>query len=503
VLFRSGSDYASYNPTLGATTGSGSGSVLPDEYISNGQAFFVHRTVTDVAGTNIVFSNDMRESENSYFFKKQKQVKEEVAKIKLSIKNSQDMYNEIIVGFVDDATDGFDHLYDGRKIEGNPDLSFYTIIDDAIFTIQAIAPLSKNVRSKQIPLGFNAGFSGDYEINLEAFEFMPDNIQVYLEDAYNDKFINLRTNYNYSFSVQDTGRYDNRFILHFNFNHPPELIYEIADFRVLEDEQLYYDIPEYYFNDPDYGDILNYQLKMANNNQLPLWLDFDEQNLIITGAPNNSDVGKYSMKLVATDLLGANAEAYFTIYVQNVNDPPVLANPIEDIEILALNPLIFTIPENTFYDIDPNDQLRYQASLTTNNSLPAWLIFDPQTATFSGTPNNNDAGIYNIRVFAFDKANTFAFDDFELNVQKTSDLNNLKSGFLIYPNPSDGEFVIESKIAVYSFIITDATGKSVYVGQSNSTRKQVDITNLAEGVYNIQILYDNQKSVTKRITIKK
>ncbi|MBU0997916.1 MAG: putative Ig domain-containing protein, partial [Firmicutes bacterium] len=76
----------------------------------------------------------------------------------------------------------------------------------------------------------------------------------------------------------------------------------------------------------------------------------------------------------------------------------------------------FTIPADTFSDADAGDSLTYSATLGTGDDLPAWLIFDPATGTFSGTPANGDAGILDVAVTAIDTAGAAAVASFTLDI---------------------------------------------------------------------------------------
>jgi hypothetical protein len=46
----------------------------------------------------------------------------------------------------------------------------------------------------------------------------------------------------------------------------------------------------------------------------------------------------------------------------------------------------FTLPLETFFDDDGNNTLTYSATLSDGSPLPAWLVFDSASQTFSGTP---------------------------------------------------------------------------------------------------------------------
>ena len=62
------------------------------------------------------------------------------------------------------------------------------------------------------------------------------------------------------------------------------------------------------------------------------------------------------------------------------------ANIIADTTTLEDGFFSFTVPTNTFADVDAGDSLTYTATLANGNPLPSWLTFDANTRTFSGTP---------------------------------------------------------------------------------------------------------------------
>jgi hypothetical protein len=309
-----GSDYAAFNSVGIGTTGTGSGAVVPDKFISNGQAFFVHRTITDPAGTNIVFNNTMREAENSYFFKKEKTAIVEIPKIKLSVLNPVNMYNECVVFMMEDATEGRDPKYDGYKIEGNPQLAFYSKIGNEHFIFQGIPYIDKE-EAKSIALGLHAGIEGTYTISPVLIEYIPESIGVYLEDTYMDKMVDLRQTASYEFAIETAGRYDDRFVLHFNMNHTPEVLNPIEDKIIIAENYTEFDIPATTFGDVDEGDVLSYTATFTDGSSLPDWIDFMQGSLKFRAMPDLIHVGEYTIRVTANDSRGAGVYDDFKLSV--------------------------------------------------------------------------------------------------------------------------------------------------------------------------------------------
>ena len=74
----------------------------------------------------------------------------------------------------------------------------------------------------------------------------------------------------------------------------------------------------------------------------------------------------------------------------------------------------------------------------------------------------------------------------------------------VYPNPSNGNFVINSKNGKISSIkVSDVSGKIVYTETLTASKHQFNLENhLPEGVYFVEVLFENKKKETKKIIIK-
>ena len=166
----------------------------------------------------------------------------------------------------------------------------------------------------------------------------------------------------------------------------------------------------------DVGDTLTYSATRANGDALPSWLAFDPTTRTFSGTPLNADVGTLSVKVTATDAAGAAAFDTFDVAVANTNDAPTVISALPDQGAAAGSAFSFTIPPDTFADVDVGDTLTLAATRTDGVALPAWLAYDPATRAFSGTPSLADAGTVSIKVTATDVAGATAFDVFDLTV---------------------------------------------------------------------------------------
>ncbi len=76
-----------------------------------------------------------------------------------------------------------------------------------------------------------------------------------------------------------------------------------------------------------------------------------------------------------------------TITIDGAEDAPTLDNLIADQSTAEDALFSFTVPANTFSDVDASDTLTYTATLSDDSPLPAWLSFDALTQTFSRYPD--------------------------------------------------------------------------------------------------------------------
>ena len=94
---------------------------------------------------------------------------------------------------------------------------------------------------------------------------------------------------------------------------------------------------------------------------------------------------------------------------------------------------------------------------------------------------------------------TQLYDTLNIGAVGISEISD--EGWMIIPNPSDGEFEITSKkrsnsIDVYVY---NAIGALVHVDNAkNANRLMVDITNLANGAYLLRLVHD-EGMFTKRL----
>jgi len=206
-----------------------------------------------------------------------------------------------------------------------------------------------------------------------------------------------------------------------NVNDAPTLANTIAGQDTLEDAVFSFVVLADAFADVDVGDVLTYGATLADGSALPAWLSFDATQAAFSGTPENGDVGTFEVRVTATDQSGAYVSNDFTLIVGNTNDAPEVANVINDQSTLEDEAFSFTLPADTFANVDVGDALTFSATLADGSPLPEWLTFDPATQAFTGTPGNDQVGTLSVTVTATDSADARAADTFDLTVVNVND----------------------------------------------------------------------------------
>jgi len=139
-----------------------------------------------------------------------------------------------------------------------------------------------------------------------------------------------------------------------------------------------------------------------------------------TITPVENQNGVVTVIITLTDSQGLTASTQFDLTITAVNDAPVLVNPIPNRIATEGTAYAYTIPSNTFVDVDSGDILTYTATQSNGSALPEWLSFDPSTRLFSGLPTNSDVGSVTITITATDGFAQSITDTFVLSVNNTN-----------------------------------------------------------------------------------
>ena len=165
-------------------------------------------------------------------------------------------------------------------------------------------------------------------------------------------------------------------------NRPPTAPM-LTDQTATEDEPFSYTAPA--FTDPD-EDTLTYTAAQSNNDSLPGWLSFNADTRTLSGTPEEADTpATFSIRVTASDETESTS-ATFTLTVEEVNDPPVVPSISTQ---TAIEGQAFSYQAPSFVDPE-GESVTYTATLNDGSALPAWLTFNPESHTLSGTPSDAD-----------------------------------------------------------------------------------------------------------------
>ncbi len=208
------SDYVSYN---------GTGSTPPgfNGKIGAGQGFFVTMNEATAVTENVTFNNSLRSNTyiNSQFYRNNNdnntidpESEPERHRIWLSLVDANNNATTTLVGYVNEATNQQDRMFDAEHVAENG-MGIYSMINDKAMIIQGRSlPFDQN---DTVPIGVTVTNSGIYNIAISTLDGLFENQsqEIYLEDSEIGIIHDLRMA-PYTFTA-DTGMSQSRFILRY------------------------------------------------------------------------------------------------------------------------------------------------------------------------------------------------------------------------------------------------------------------------------------------------
>ena len=193
-------NYASYT-TLGGTAAAAGGSI-PNGTINTGQGFYINKST---AG-NALFKNNQRVNATTslQFFRITEEP--ETHRFWLNLNDDTTNYNQILIGYTENASHGIDPQIDGEVLDKGKSYLF-NLIDNEEYVIQGRGlPFSDE---DIVPLGIEIKSSGNYSIAFENADGLFSNQEIYLKDNQTNTIHNIKEN-QYSF-YSDSRNTTNRF----------------------------------------------------------------------------------------------------------------------------------------------------------------------------------------------------------------------------------------------------------------------------------------------------
>jgi hypothetical protein len=201
-------NYASYT-TLGGTAAA-AGGAIPNDKINVGQGFFVKAATA----YTISFENELREDAvtTTQFFKSSDATvvasEREKHRIWINLNDGTKSYNQILVGYTSNATNGVDHKIDGKMLDISK-TSLYNLIENSEYVIQGKGlPFSDE---DVVKLGLKVTEASNFEINIEQVDGLFENQEVFVKDNYIGAIHNLKEG-SYYF-ISQAGTFNDRFEL--------------------------------------------------------------------------------------------------------------------------------------------------------------------------------------------------------------------------------------------------------------------------------------------------
>ena len=201
-------NYASY--TILGGTASAAGGAIPNDKINVGQGFFINAT----SAYTVSFENEFREdaAATTQFFKSSDAVVEnqevEKHRIWLNLNDSTKSYNQILVGYTANATDGIDNKIDGKMLDTSK-TSLYNLIENTQYVIQGKGlPFSDE---DLVKLGLKVTEASNFEIDIQQVDGLFENQDVFVKDKYIGAIHNLKEG-SYYF-ISQAGTFNDRFEL--------------------------------------------------------------------------------------------------------------------------------------------------------------------------------------------------------------------------------------------------------------------------------------------------
>ena len=197
-------NYVVWNYNTGGSNANGG-------YIAATQGFWVRTADTTGTPASMTLPASQRSHNDASFYKSGGPFLPEQLLVTVARENKTD---KTILGFIQDATGGFDADYDATYLYGDEGaLALYSMISE---TRYAMNHLPNRDDFPVIPLGFETDQSGEYTMSAAWLESFPEEVNIYLEDLKTGQIKDLRLQPEYGFvasSGDDVHRFNIRFTL--------------------------------------------------------------------------------------------------------------------------------------------------------------------------------------------------------------------------------------------------------------------------------------------------
>jgi hypothetical protein len=175
--------------------------------VATAQGFFVRRN--DAQGSNdVLFTNAQRAGGAPQFFRGEGDAPE---RVRVLVRRADGLQDQVLVGFHDEFTTGIDRLYDGKKMDGNGQLSLAAQQNGGRYANTAL-PKSELAGGFELPLHLQVGQSGTYTFQADDQLPGPASQVLFLEDRQAQEWYYLQPGREHTISLP-AGNHQGRFYL--------------------------------------------------------------------------------------------------------------------------------------------------------------------------------------------------------------------------------------------------------------------------------------------------
>ncbi len=155
--------------------------------------------------------NTVRSFSSNHLKTNQQSISTQSDKIWLNLYNDQGAFSQILIGFIDGATNGIDRDYDGSRFFGANPIAFYSICENIKLAIQG---RKLRTESEVIPLGIFTSINTTLNLRISIDELQGQLINSGIEIILEDKLLNIQHDLkssSYAFELSLEGFHDDRF----------------------------------------------------------------------------------------------------------------------------------------------------------------------------------------------------------------------------------------------------------------------------------------------------
>ena len=427
--------------------------------IASCQGFFIQAN----AATPLTFTNSMRTTQNSSFFDASI-----LERVWVSVTTQENDYNETLIAFKGDATDGLDEHYDALKLKGNQKIAMFTKIGDGDYAINALSELSSD---KMIQIGIEAIANGPQTLRLNQIDNLPETAQIILEDTKLGVFHNLRNNPDYPYSYDSTTD-----VLRFRLHFKPEVMMSAnTESCVQNDGQIIISSPS--------ATTWNYAVTNQNGEVISEGNDFSGNKTI-------------------SDLAGG-------LYFVNLNNQ-LGSNFNQAIEVADGEAIAASISSNgTLFQIS-DASVEFHATVQGASDI-TWDFGDGTIVTGVLNPVHvyTAPGTFTVTFIASNATCMDVKSTFITVQDLTTGIDHVGNEvFSLFPNPAssitDIRLRLPEREEALTINVLDAAGKLVKTFNFNNVEKQarlqINVSDLASGVYQL-LLTGNTYSSSARLNV--